>query len=69
MQNPTPFKALSVVSLIGLDIAVCTFIGYWIGNKADLWLDTAPIWGIIGVFIGLGAGILSIIPIVKKYLI
>lgn len=67
--GPTsPWKALSAVTLIGIDLAVCTFIGYWLGQKADAWLETSPLWMIAGVFLGLAAGVFSIIPVVKKYL-
>lgn len=68
MQEPSPWKALSIVSIIGIDLAVCTILGYWLGSRVDRWLGTEPVWLIAGVFAGLGAGVLSIIPMVKKYL-
>ncbi|WP_202079639.1 AtpZ/AtpI family protein [Caldalkalibacillus salinus] len=68
MSTPPPWKAFSLVSIIGIDLAVCTLIGFWIGNRVDQWLDTGPLWLIVGVFAGLGAGVLSIIPVVKRYL-
>lgn len=68
MSRPqSPWKALSLVSIISIDLAVLTIIGYWLGHKLDLWLNIGP-WGTIaGVFLGLVAGILSIIPVIKKY--
>ncbi|QZT34174.1 AtpZ/AtpI family protein [Caldalkalibacillus thermarum TA2.A1] len=68
MASKPPWRALSVVSLIGIDLAACTVIGYWLGRQADQWLGTEPLGLIIGVLAGLGAGILSIIPVVKKFL-
>jgi len=65
--SESPWKALSLVTLIGIDIAFCTVLGYWIGGKVDQWLGSAPVGLIIGVFVGLIAGILSMIPVVKKY--
>lgn len=63
-----PWKALSIVTLIGIDLAVCTLLGFWLGQKVDAWLETSPLWMIVGVFLGLAAGVFSIIPVVKKYL-
>lgn len=69
MSRPeSPWKALSLVSIIGIDLAVCTMIGYWLGNKLDNWSGLSPWGSISGVFIGLTAGVLSIIPVIKKYL-
>ncbi|EGL81800.1 hypothetical protein CathTA2_2815 [Caldalkalibacillus thermarum TA2.A1] len=68
VASKPPWRALSVVSLIGIDLAACTVIGYWLGRQADQWLGTEPLGLIIGVLAGLGAGILSIIPVVKKFL-
>ncbi|GAA0366576.1 AtpZ/AtpI family protein [Bacillus horti] len=63
-----PWKALSLVTLIGVDIAVLTVIGFWLGRRVDAWLETSPLWMIVGVFLGMACGIISIIPVVKKYL-
>jgi F0F1-type ATP synthase assembly protein I len=67
-HSPSPWKALSLVTIISVDIAVCTVIGYWLGTKLDLWLGTRPLWLIVGVFTGMAAGVLSMIPVIKKYL-
>ena len=67
-ESGSPWKALSLVTIIGIDIAACTLIGYWLGSKVDAWLEISPFGLIAGVFIGLAGGVLSIIPVVKKYL-
>jgi ATP synthase protein I len=64
----SPWKALSLVSIIGADLAVCTLIGVWIGNKLDMYFTTAPWLMIVGVLLGIGAGMMTIIPIVKRFL-
>lgn len=64
----SPWRALSVASLIGLDLAVCTVIGYWLGKGADRWLGTDPILMIVGLLMGLAAGLTTILPIVRKFL-
>ncbi len=68
MSAPSPFKTLTTAGLIGLDLAVCVLIGAWLGRKADGWLGTAPFLLIVGLMIGLVAGILSIIPVIRKLL-
>jgi ATP synthase protein I len=66
-KQDTPWKALSLGSMIGIDLAFFVLIGYWIGNKVDNWLGTGVLWRILGVVLGLTAGILSIIPIINRY--
>lgn len=69
MKGPaSPWKALSLVSIIGVDLAVCTTIGVWVGRKVDMYFDTAPWLMIVGLFLGMGAGVLSIIVIIKRFL-
>jgi ATP synthase protein I len=67
-NSNSPWKALSLVSIIGLDLAVSTLISVWLGNKVDHYLGTSPWFVIIGIFIGITFGILMIIPIIKKFL-
>jgi len=67
-RQDSPWKALSLVSIIGIDIALCTSLGVWLGRKADLYFHTSPILMIVGLFIGLGIGIMMIVPLMKKYL-
>jgi ATP synthase protein I len=64
----SPWKALSLVSLIGADLAICTVGGVWLGRKADLYFGTPPWFMIIGLLLGIVIGVLTIIPIVKKHL-
>jgi ATP synthase protein I len=64
----SPWKALSLVSLIGADLAGCTIIGIWIGQKLDMYFHTDPWWMVVGLFIGLASGLLTIIPIIKRFL-
>jgi ATP synthase protein I len=64
----SPWKALSLVGLIGTDLAVCTLIGVWIGQKVDMYFDTAPWWMIVFLFLGIGTGLVTIVPMIKRFL-
>jgi ATP synthase protein I len=64
----SPWKALSLVGLIGADLAGCTVAGVWIGQKMDMYFDTDPWWMVVGLLIGLVSGLVTIIPIIKRFL-
>ena len=63
-----PWKAAGMVGVMGLDIAVCMLIGYWIGNFARERLGGSVGWIIGGLLFGLAAGILSVVILLKKML-
>lgn len=69
LANPqSPWKAISLVSVIGMDLAIGTLIGVWLGRKVDNFLGSAP-WGTVGgVFLGMALGVFISIPIIKKFL-
>lgn len=64
--DSSPWKAVGLVSAIGVDLALCTLAGFWFGS----WLD--GMWNHSGLGIGLGvlagliAGIVSIVIIIQK---
>lgn len=64
----SPWRALSLVTIISLNLAVSTLVGVWVGNKLDRYFSTSPWLMIVGVLLGIGAGLVTIIPIVKKFL-
>lgn len=69
MKGPaSPWRALSLVTIISFNLAVSTLVGVWVGNKLDRYFNISPWLMIIGVFLGIGAGLVTIIPIVKKFL-
>jgi len=69
-ERVTLLRAMGVVSVCGLDIAVLILIGVLAGLFADSHLHSAP-WGLlVGLFSGLIAGLytayLIIAPIVRS---
>lgn len=64
----SPWKALSLVSIIGVNLAVGTLVGVWIGKHMDTYFGTAPWCMVGGLFLGIGVGFMSIFPIIKRFL-
>ena len=71
MSNPNenPWRAVALVSAIGIDLAICVIAGVWLGRWLDGYFDTNPLFLILGIFLGLGIGILFKIKIIKKLII
>lgn len=67
-DQQSPWKGLSLVSVIGFDIAIGTYVGVWLGKKADAYFHSAPLGLIGGVFVGMALGLLVAIPVIKKLL-
>lgn len=63
-----PWKAIGLVSMIGADLAICIIAGVLFGQYLDGWLHTAPWLMIVGLFLGLGVGIVSVYQMIRPYL-
>lgn len=63
-----PWRAMMFVGLIGIDLACTTIGGFWLGRLTDRWLDTAPAFLVVGVLVGLAAGIFSIAKMIKPFI-
>ena len=67
-QQQSPWAALGILGVIGIDLATTLLIGLWVGRKVDSWLHTAPLFMLIGMFLGIAAGVWSVIHLIKPYL-
>jgi ATP synthase protein I len=67
-QTDSSLKGLMFVGLIGIDLAITTIGGFWLGRWLDRSFNTAPLFLIIGVLLGLAVGIFSLIPMVKSFI-
>lgn len=46
---------------------MCVLVGYGIGYLVDHWLHTAPVFSVIFLLLGFGAGFLELYKILTKY--
>jgi ATP synthase protein I len=63
-----PWRAITLVSLIGVDLAVCVIAGVYLGRYVDNLLATKPWFMMLGLLAGLGIGVYSVYRIVRGYL-
>jgi len=66
-QTNGSLKAFMFVGLIGVDLAITTIGGFWLGRLLDRKWNTEPLFLIMGVLLGLAVGISSLIPLVKSF--
>jgi ATP synthase protein I len=65
-KGDNPWQAAGMVGIMGVDIAVCILLGYYIGNYLGSQFGGSKGWVIGGVLIGLLIGIVSCILVLKK---
>jgi ATP synthase protein I len=66
-KDRNPYKAMALMSTILASLAGCTLIGVFGGKWLDQQWGTKPIFLIIGLFIGLAAGIYSMLVSVRHF--
>ena len=59
---------ISVTGIIGLELAVMTVIGFYVGKQVDERFNTSPLFLIICLLLGLAAGIISVIKTIERLL-
>ncbi|MBB3110584.1 F0F1-type ATP synthase assembly protein I [Paenibacillus phyllosphaerae] len=64
-SGDNPWRALALVGAMGFQVAICTLLGYLIAN----WVFGTTAWLIVGIFVGLAAGILASVWLIKKVLV
>ncbi|MDU2239977.1 MAG: AtpZ/AtpI family protein [Paenibacillus sp.] len=65
-NNNSVGKAVAVVTALGMNFAVCAVGGYFLGTWMDkLWFKNGLGIG-LGVLIGIAAGILGIVVLIKS---
>ena len=66
-RNEPPFKAMALTSSIVSQLAGGPLAGVFLGKWIDEHYSTEPIFLIIGLFLGLGAGTYGTIHLVRTY--
>lgn len=66
-KDESPWRALALVSAIGIDLAITVLLGVWLGSWLDERMNTDPLFLIIGIFLGLAVGIIVIIRLIKPF--
>lgn len=65
----SPWRAAALVSALGIDIVVCTTIGYFVGGLAGKQFGNGEkAWVIGGVLTGFAIGIFTVVLVLKKFL-
>ncbi|MGG1658652.1 AtpZ/AtpI family protein [Brevibacillus sp. NRS-1366] len=67
-KNDNPWRAITLVTLIGVDMALCVIGGVLLGKYLDSFFGTNPILLMVGLLAGLGIGVYSVYRIVRGYL-
>ncbi|MGZ0051732.1 AtpZ/AtpI family protein [Brevibacillus gelatini] len=63
-----PWRAITLVTLIGVDMAVCVIAGVLLGKYLDGLFATNPLFLMVGLLAGLGIGVYSVYRIIRGYL-
>lgn len=66
--SDNPWKALFLMTAIGVDFAVCVFLGYLAGNWLSNLMGGHPIWLVVGLFAGILAGGGSVYVLIRPFL-
>ncbi|MGO0123396.1 AtpZ/AtpI family protein [Desulfothermobacter acidiphilus] len=59
-------RYFAVASTISIQFAASVVVGWWLGNYLDQRWHTAPWLGLLGLLVGIGAGILGIVRLLTR---
>jgi ATP synthase protein I len=66
-MNDNPWKAMGLVSAVGIDLAGCMWAGYFFGTLLDKHAGTDLVWSLVGLAAGLIIGIFTVILLIKRF--
>jgi ATP synthase protein I len=66
-SKDSPWRAIGLVSAIGIDLGLGTFLGFLGGSYLDKLLGSEPVGMVVGVLLGLLMGIVGITFLVKLF--
>ena len=65
-ERAKDFIKISNMMSVGIQLVLCTFIGIGIGWFLDKKFHTAPVWLIIFMLLGIGAGFINVFRTLDK---
>lgn len=68
VRRDNPIYAAGLVGALGFQVAICIFLGYWIGSSLGRHFDAVKGWTVGGILVGLTIGLFSAVLVVKKVL-
>lgn len=66
-DNREAMQAFGLVSMIGVDMASCTVGGVFLGKWLDSLWGTTPWMLLVGILVGLTAGVLGVVKLLSKF--
>ena len=60
------WRAAALLSTMGMVLVASTFVGFLAGYALDRWLGTLPWLSIVGLMLGIAAGMLELVRIVRR---
>ena len=63
---PGPMRAVGLVSGLGFMLAAMTVLGAWLGHYLDGRWGTTPWLTLAGTLVGMGAGFLDVVAVLKQ---
>ncbi len=64
--NESNWAVFALVGQVGWTIAIATLLGVAAGHFVDTWLKTTPIATLIGLLLGLAAGIYGVYRLISS---
>lgn len=69
MKTGKSLQAIAIVSTLGVQFALALFLGYLGGNYLDDRFGTGQLFLVIGMFAGVGAGIMGAAKLIQPFIL
>ncbi|WP_318506817.1 AtpZ/AtpI family protein [Bacillus sp. T3] len=66
-KNRRPFQAMALMSGILSSLVGSILVGIFSGRALDKWVGTEPLFLIIGLMLGLAAGIYAMLRLINQF--
>ena len=66
MDEPSPWRSLGVLATVGITFVVATAGATVGGYFLDRWLETQPVFTLIGIALGIGAGFRDLFRAIRQ---